>query len=204
MSRFFTWPRAATLCVGCLALGFTLACSGLTNSLKGVVADQAEQVIADAMGLDPSQVEITPLENGRWAMDSPDWDAECGIGPSTARPKGFFFETGPELMADCTINAADCKDVLGLPCGDAGTDIQLVAQVHQKGSSEALIGKRTTELEGKGLTVTATKDPDSPNSTMLTATKGKKVRAVALVVRDDNGGGTEVLVAPAKVKKGDE
>lgn len=202
MSRFFTWRRSATLALGGLALGFTLACSGLTDSLKGMLADQFEQAIADAMGIDPSEVEITPLDNGRWAMDSPDWDAECGIGPSTKRPAGFFFETGPEIIADCTVNAADCKDVLGVPCDENGADIQLVAQIHKTATGNDLIGKRTAELEGKGLDVVAAKDPDNPDATMLTARKGKTVRAVAMVVRDKNGGGgTEVLVAPAKKKK---
>jgi hypothetical protein len=186
------WPRAL-LVVGSFTLAWTLACSGLTDRIKGAVADQVAGVLADAIGVPRDQVSITPLDSGRFAVDTPDWDANCGMGPQSKMPKSFALKTGAELMGDCKIDAS-CKQVLGIPCD---TDLGLALLVYNDGTpAKKLVSKRTKELEGKGWTVTETRDDKNKDATVLTATEGKKARAVAVISQSDGGSAAEILIAP--------
>lgn len=188
------WPRSLLL-TGSLTLVFSLACSGLTDRVKGAIADQAAGVLADAIGVPRDQVSITPLESGRFAVDTPDWDADCGMGPTSKMPDSFALKTGPELMGDCKIDAS-CKQVLGIPCD---TDLGLALLVYNDGTpAKKLVAKRTKELEGKGWTVTAKQDDKNKEATVVTATEGNQARAVAVISQSDGGAAAEILIAPLK------
>ena len=191
--------RRLSMGVGAITLGWILACSGITDQVKGAIADEAAKAIAQNLGVDESEVSVKPLDSGRWALDTPDWDANCGFGPQAKKPAGFQLKTGGEMMADCKVEG-QCTEVLGLKCGkDGDLDIGVVLQLYPNGTTrKQLENKRTKEMEGKGWTVSRKQDDNNKNAVVLTAMKGKQAKAVAVVSESDGGNAAEILVSQIK------
>ena len=128
----------------------------------------------------------------RFHIETPRWDGDCGLGGDARSPKGFPFADAGKNIADCQVDP-DCEEVFGFVCEQYG-DIQLLSAHGKKATAK---GKkaRKAELEGKGWKVRSSKQDQA---SVLTATKGRKIQAVAIVSEGEEGETFELLIAPAK------
>jgi len=188
-------PRAS-LCVLLLSSAWALACANVGDrveeKVRDVVAVQAERGLARSMGVPRSKVNVEAVGD-RFHIETPSWDGDCGLGPDARTPAGFPFSADGKAVADCTVDP-DCKDVFGFVCDQYG-DLQLVLSTHGKSAAASRKKARKGELEARGWKVRSAKQDQA---TVLTAMKGKKIQAVAIVSEGDDGETFELLIAPAK------
>ncbi len=189
-------PRFA-FALAAFALGWALACAGITDRLTQVVADQAARAIAENMGLPADQVQVAARPDGRWALTTPEWKANCGFGPSAERPEGFPFQVGDGLMGDCRVEGG-CTEVLGVPCDAAGNGTLAVVFEAAEGSAAEAQERRKREMASRGWAVSAQQDPKNPKATILVGRKKKKVKGAVIQSTGSGGSTVQILVAPAR------
>jgi hypothetical protein len=154
------------------------------------LAERAERALARSLGVPRSKVEVEPVGD-RFHITTPQWGAACGLGPDARTPRGFPFSAAGAQLADCKVDP-DCDDLFGMDCGQG--DMALVVSVHGSQSQKQREQARADELEARGWKVLRGSDN---GTTVLTATKGKRVKAVAVLASSDDGA-VELLVAPSK------
>jgi hypothetical protein len=174
-------------------LGFLLACSGATSLVEGgarkLIADEAGKALAEAMEVPRSAVSVEAVGD-RFVVKTPKWGGDCALGPDAGSPPGFPLAVDKRLVwIDCIV-APDCEEAFGFDCKGAG-DLHMVFASDETGPAERR-ANRTAEMEGRGWHVESSQQE---NGTLLKATEGDHLRAVALVSNLE-GGGFELLVAP--------
>ena len=176
---------------------WSLACGGLQQAADSVVdrasdvaAEQVERAVEQGLGLPPDAVDIE-RKGDRWTFDLPQGSGDCALGGDASVPKGFPSVEGP-LLAECKV-AVDCVELTGSTCPEGlGDDVRVVARRLDESVASAVAARRRS-LRSQGLEVT---DMPAKGGTVLIASKGRKVKAVAWVGELDGTGRIELVGVP--------